>query len=965
DRVIQDVHKKIEREKAIIQGAKAVRQKTDNTVVQQKCDANIREAQKNIEYLEATMKQLQLRKHNSTLSPTDPDGEFTDSDRLDHLNSGHRRDVSLASSSSSDSNNNNNNYGPSHAPTLGSLSQPRPNYTKLDLIKYDTPYFGPRIHHMLQQLEFKLGVEKQYLEGIEKMSKLYLMEGDRKSRSEAESKRIESSQKIQLLKKGRKKYLDMHVDIDELSNDSDNSFNIRRPLTGNLHIICHAIKDIDHVASARFSRAPESMISIKVEDQVRAKTKLSRNERWVEPFDFPVDKANEIELTVYDRAGDHLVPVGLISLTISDIAEALRRKRIEKELGSNGWVSADKMNNNDKKIGLLSNDSSNPSTTPRDGYNNNNNSINNNNNGSQQPGSLTAISNNNGMNPDLDNSETITAWFILEPAGQIQLSLGFEKTNRPTNRPYEALGGLGRQGAIRQKKEEIHEIHGHQFMEHQFYNIMRCAFCGDFLKYSVGFQCQDCRYTCHKSCYTKVVTKCISKSSTETDPDEAKLNHRIPHRFKPTTNLGANWCCHCGYFLPIGKKNIKKCSECNLTCHSQCAHLVPDFCGMSMEMANQILSEIKSTNIRRAAAASASSMSSTAASVASPSSSPSALVPNKVPSRKNQRMVGLNDFQLLAVLGKGNFGKVLLAEARKTGNLYAIKVLKKDFILENDEVESVRSEKRVFLVANRERHPFLLNLHSCFQTDKRIYFVMEYISGGDLMWHIQQEPFTPRRAKFYACEVLLALKYFHENGVIYRDLKLDNILLTLDGHIKIADYGLCKEEMWHGKTTGTFCGTPEFMAPEILLEQRYGSAVDWWAFGVLVYQMLLGQSPFRGNDEDEIFDAILSDEPLYPIHMARESVSILQALLTRDPEKRLGYGPLDAEDVMSHPYFYGVNFDDIYNCRVPPPFIPKVKSKTDVSNFDSEFTNEKPALTPVNSIMTQEMQEHFKGFSYL
>ena len=221
---------------------------------------------------------------------------------------------------------------------------------------------------------------------------------------------------------------------------------------------------------------------------------------------------------------------------------------------------------------------------------------------------------------------------------------------------------------------------------------------------------------------------------------------------------------------------------------------------------------------------------------------------------------------------------------------------------------STRSEKRVFLAAARERHPFLLGLHSCFQTETRVYFVMEYVSGGDLMLHIQRKQFSLRQAKFYASEVLLALEYFHSQGIIYRyvylhwdgddylpsdsDLKLDNILLTLDGHVKVADYGLCKEDMWFGKTTSTFCGTPEFMAPEvsssssfsvilltlsqILLEQRYGRAVDWWAFGVLMYEMLLGQSPFRGDDEDEIFDAILEDEPLYPITMPRDAVSILQ-----------------------------------------------------------------------------------------
>jgi classical protein kinase C len=328
------------------------------------------------------------------------------------------------------------------------------------------------------------------------------------------------------------------------------------------------------------------------------------------------------------------------------------------------------------------------------------------------------------------------------------------------------------------------------------------------------------------------------------------------------------------------------------------------------------------------------------------------------------RRIGLDHFNFLAVLGKGNFGKVMLAETKQSRQLYAIKVLKKEFIIENDEVESTRSEKRVFLIANKERHPFLLNLHACFQTETRVYFVMEYISGGDLMLHIQRGHFGTKRAQFYAAEVCLALKYFHENGVIYRDLKLDNIMLTLDGHIKVADYGLCKEDMWYGSTTSTFCGTPEFMAPEILLDKKYGRAVDWWAFGVLIYQMLLQQSPFRGEDEDEIYDAILADEPLYPIHMPRDSVSILQKLLTREPEARLGSGPTDAQEIMSHAFFRNVDWDDIYHKRVPAPFIPTLKSRTDTSNFDSEFTSVTPVLTPVQSVLSQAMQEEFRGFSY-
>jgi len=307
----------------------------------------------------------------------------------------------------------------------------------------------------------------------------------------------------------------------------------------------------------------------------------------------------------------------------------------------------------------------------------------------------------------------------------------------------------------------------------------------------------------------------------------------------------------------------------------------------------------------------------------------------------------------------------MLAEEKKTSNLYAIKVLKREFIIDNDEVESTRSEKRVFLAAARERHPFLLNLHSCFQTETRVYFVMEYVSGGDLMLHIQRKQFSLRQAKFYASEVCLALQYFHANGIIYRDLKLDNILLTLDGHVKVADYGLCKEEMWYGSTTSTFCGTPEFMAPEILMEQRYGRGVDWWAFGVLTYEMLLGQSPFRGDDEDEIFDAIIDDEPLYPITMPKDAVSILQKLLTKDPARRLGSGKGDAEEIKRHPFFKDVNWDDVINKRIPPPYFPQIKAPGDVSNFDQEFTREKPTLTPVHGQLTQKDQMEFQGFSWV
>ncbi|KAJ3327790.1 Serine/threonine kinase [Blyttiomyces sp. JEL0837] len=328
--------------------------------------------------------------------------------------------------------------------------------------------------------------------------------------------------------------------------------------------------------------------------------------------------------------------------------------------------------------------------------------------------------------------------------------------------------------------------------------------------------------------------------------------------------------------------------------------------------------------------------------------------------------ITLDDFDFLAVLGRGAFGKVMLAQEKATKQYFAIKALKKEFIIQNDDVKSAKLEKRIFQAASAAHHPFMVNLHSCFQTDSRVYFVMEYVCGGDLMAHIQEKKrFSPARAKFYACEVLLALEYFHKNNIIYRDLKLDNILMNPDGHLKVADYGICKENMPYGVTTRTYCGTPDYMAPEILDQKKYGRAVDWWSFGVLIYVMLVGRYPFHGEDENDILDAIMADAIEYPPNIQKETLSLLQGLLKKDPTRRLGGGRSDAEEVKRHPYFSGVDWDAVMQKRVQPTWKPTITSATDVSNFDSEFTSQKPVLTPINSVLSAVHQAEFKDFDYV
>ncbi|KAK4471858.1 hypothetical protein MN116_005247 [Schistosoma mekongi] len=314
-----------------------------------------------------------------------------------------------------------------------------------------------------------------------------------------------------------------------------------------------------------------------------------------------------------------------------------------------------------------------------------------------------------------------------------------------------------------------------------------------------------------------------------------------------------------------------------------------------------------------------------------------------IPQRPVKRY-SVDDFRLLKVLGKGTFGKVILCQENETGHFYAMKILKKSVLIEKEEVVHTMTENRVL---QQCKHPFMTELRYSFTTPNYLCFVMEYVNGGELFFHLQRDRvFSEERAKFYGAEITLALGYLHNQNVVYRDLKLENLLLDKDGHIKIADFGLCKEDMHYGASTKTFCGTPEYLAPEVLLDNDYGRSVDWWGLGVVMYEMMCGRLPFYSSDHEILFELILQENVSFPACLSQPAQDILSRLLIKDPTSRLGGGVQDVLEVMAHLFFASVDWDRLITKDIQPPWKPDVINEKDTKYVPDEFKDTSVELTP-------------------
>lgn len=317
-----------------------------------------------------------------------------------------------------------------------------------------------------------------------------------------------------------------------------------------------------------------------------------------------------------------------------------------------------------------------------------------------------------------------------------------------------------------------------------------------------------------------------------------------------------------------------------------------------------------------------------------------------LPSPEEKQKVTIDDFDLLKVLGRGAFGKVMQVRKKDTGKIYAMKVLKKSMVYARKQVAHTNAERKILEAA---QHPFLMGLKFAFQSETKLYLVMDFFKGGELFFHLQKKKrFTEDEAKVIVAEVALALGHLHSKNFIYRDLKPENILMHESGHVCLTDFGLAKELDPDQKEARTMCGTPEYLPPEVLTGKKHNRTVDWWGLGVLIYELTTGVTPFHSSTMESLVRKAEKGHVKFPKHLSEECKEIISELLQVNPKMRLGAGPADVIEIRRHKWFSSIDWDKLLRHEVSPIYLPVVDLENDAfaENFDKEFTDE-PALDSV------------------
>ena len=301
-------------------------------------------------------------------------------------------------------------------------------------------------------------------------------------------------------------------------------------------------------------------------------------------------------------------------------------------------------------------------------------------------------------------------------------------------------------------------------------------------------------------------------------------------------------------------------------------------------------------------------------------------------------MIHLSDYEMGETLGTGSFGRVKIAKNKKTGEYIAMKIMKKSEILKSKQADHISNEIKILSMME---HPFIIKFGGFTQDERNLYLDLELINGGELFTYLRGVGrFPVEQARFYICQIILIFDYLHGKNIIYRDLKPENILIHKSGYLKLTDFGFAKVVE---SRTYTLCGTPEYLAPEIILNKGHGKPVDWWTTGILLYEMIAGIDPFSDDDPMMVYQKILKGKIKFPSSFDSNAKSIIKHLLEADLTKRYGNLKNGVKDITTHRFFKGVDWDKILKKQITPPYVPKIKSNNDISNFSAYPDSDNPA----------------------
>ncbi|KAL7720676.1 Protein kinase C [Entamoeba marina] len=330
-------------------------------------------------------------------------------------------------------------------------------------------------------------------------------------------------------------------------------------------------------------------------------------------------------------------------------------------------------------------------------------------------------------------------------------------------------------------------------------------------------------------------------------------------------------------------------------------------------------------------------------------------------SQPQSKSISIDDFDVVSLIGKGAFGKVMFVKYKETGEGFALKMVEKKRVVEMEEIEHMMTERNIL---KRVKHPFLVNLYYSFQTGTHLHYVIDYCPGGELYFHLLKEKsFTEDRTKFYISQIILALECLHQMHVIYRDVKLENVLICADGYLRLTDFGLSKEHITSQDTASTFCGTPEYLCPEIVLAEPYTNVIDWWGVGIMTYEMMHGSAPFVSDNIQQLYHKILYSPVSFPATSQASMAcrAFISSMLEKKPEERLN----TPEMIKSHPWWKGFEWDELYQKKYPAPWKPDLE-RNGLSNFEEDYINEKIDIEKeyLESSPVCDDKDLFKEFGY-